>query len=135
MEIILGDKKLILSEKILVGKKDIPEVRKINCIFDKEFRRHSNTDKTVKNFWFYLDERDNTLHFKQGMVGAPQEMKDYMNYLISGFSILKLSDFRYGTIGTDVEFPNEPTINITGEDFLNFVKSNYRQETINNILK
>lgn len=135
MEIILGDKKLILSEKILVGKKDIPEVRKINCIFDKEFRRHSNTDKTVKNFWFYLDERDNTLHFKQGMVGAPQEMKDYMNYLISGFSILKNSDFRYGTMGTDVEFPNEPTINITGEDFLNFVKSNYRQETINNILK
>ena len=133
MEISLGDKKLALSNK--ATNFSIPEVRKINCIFDKEFPRNSNTDKTVKNFWFYLDERDNTLHFKQGMFGAPKEMRDYMDYLINIFSILKLSDFRYGTMGTDVEFPNEPTITITGEEFLNFVKSNYRQETINNILK
>ncbi len=131
METKLGDKVLIIKSK----KMSLPEVRSINCIFDSDFSsRGFLGGRKIKNFWFYLDERDNTLQFKGGMVSAPQIMKDYMEYLIKSFSELKYSDFRYGTIGSDNEIEVEPSINLSGEQFLNYLREKHREEVINNLL-
>lgn len=127
MEINFDKIKLNLKKKNL----NIPELRVIDC----EWILDSKSDCDINPFSFFIDERDNTINFNQPISEYPIELQNSLTQIIQNFSIFKSKDFRYGTIGKDVDITIEPTIHITGENFFNFLITENRESLINNIFK
>lgn len=124
MEIKLGDVLIQLKEKKSISSSGIGSrmwkgkisTSTLNCIFSKGFKR-GNGSRETKNFYFYHQEGSGLI-FKGGMIAAPQEMIDYMEYLKSEYAKLELTND-----------------NISIEDFLAHLVYNRRSQIINGIIE
>jgi hypothetical protein len=118
MEISLGDIKIQLVKSVdsfyTSGSKSITST--LNCIFSKGFKNGAGS-KESKNFYFYLQQGVG-LMFKGGMDWAPQELKDYMNFLKGEY--LELEAITKNS-------------NITVEEFLGYLVYKDRDRKLNDI--
>ena len=118
MEISLNDIKIQLVKSVdsfnTSGDKSITST--LNCIFSKGFKNGAGS-KESKNFYFYLQQGEG-LMFKGGMDCAPQELKDYMNFLKGEY--LELEAISKNS-------------NITVEEFLGYLVYKDRDRKLNDI--
>ncbi len=90
---------------------------------------------TKNGFTFkcYMDERDNT--FKPHYLMVNDEVLAIGDYLMLKYSKLKGSDFRYGKMGLDSDVHLEPSRILTSKEFLSYLQSEHREETIKKLIK
>lgn len=82
-----------------------------------------------RSFLCWLDQRDNSLSSNFNF-SEQTELLDIWTKLTKTFLEFKIGDYKYGTMGDEVEYSYQPSKSIDVQEFLRYLQSKNREKII-----